>query len=484
MDTKAFVENTVSRSLDKYLELHPDGSSVPAGGATGDALTKASDNDGDVQWSTVMTEEVLNNRTLTPTGWGVAKTGVVRLNLPSNDGVAVSVDLTDLNLASVDDYNVSVTQCNGDAAWGRSLVYCKKVSTTQLSVGAYKNESGASYVDVAYVVVAKGYGGTHFVDGTGLPVGGEDGQILTKIGNEDGVVDWGFDTGADLVKYGREYGIIPTQVAITRKAAIVEKAGTSYSTTKFSITTGGVITNVASFKDGILNTFDMYVTIAGYSESRVTSYNSTENGYGLSNTDLRFYLSDMSLSGDKVLFSAFASLPFDQRIVNAVRVVARGNNNFGIGDGTKPYDIRNLTGMVLDDLKVTGTAVPTDWGIAHSGKLNMTRVESGVVGATLDVSGFNFASADDYTISIIVRVGADGAWGDSRFFYTSKTATAARIQAYTGSNTTSITAEYTIFAKGYGNNTMSAPNAILESPNGTRYKLKVADDGTLSTEAV
>lgn len=33
----------------------------------------------------------------------------------------------------------------------------------------------------------------------------------------------------------------------------------------------------------------------------------------------------------------------NDRKVTSIRLVARGDNNFGMGDGTAPYDIRNLT---------------------------------------------------------------------------------------------------------------------------------------------
>lgn len=501
MDTKAFVQDTVSRSLNKYLELHPDGG-VPVGGTEGQTLVKTSDADGEVGWADVMTQDALDNRTLTPSGWGVAKTGVVRIDLPGNDGVGVNVDLTDLNFASVDDYNIVVTQCGGNAAWGKTEVYCSKESPTLLSIGAYKAESGSSYVEVSYVVVAKGYGGTHFVDGTGLPVGGEGGQILTKIGNEDGVVDWGFDNGANLVKFGRKYGVQPAQTLMTTRVsteytnAPTNPKGSDLASScrRFRIPVGGELQNVNSILNGgLLSRYDLYVTFEGYGERAVTSGFGSVDGYGYAGASVSgsarlFYVcaETSTIENGFILLDVIVANSSNWRQTNSVtqlRFVAKSGYNFGTNEGTEPYDIRNLTGMVLDDLKITGNAVPTDWGIATVTKTSISIPSGNSATKTIDISGFGFENVDDYIVSCNIYSGA-GDWANVAMHAGNKSTTSFMLIAKPiASNVTRVDVEYAIFAKGYGNTTMSAPNAILESPNGTKYKLIVADDGTLSTEA-
>ena len=439
------------------------GSNLPAGGTTNQALIKASDNDYDFKYDDVLTTEALDNRTLTPSGWGVAKTGVVRINLPSEVGAHTNVDLTDLNFASVDDYNVAVIQCGGNAAWGKTKVHCAKESTTLLNIGAYKADSGSSFVDVSYIVVAKGYGGTHFVDGTGLPVGGEDGQILTKIGNEDGVADWGFDTGADLVKFGRKYGIIPTQTEIKQRIGIYDGVYNDSGGRWYAVPIGGIITSESALKNGIYNNFDVYVTLSGDSERKVISHG--VDRCSLDGTNWALYLGHTGTVGSNVRIGLYGTRDSgsvsESKAVTSIRFVAREGYNFGLSDGTAPYDIRNLTGMVLDDLKVTGNAIPTDWGLATVAKTSISIPSANSATQTIDVSGFGFESGDDYTVSCNIYSGT-GDWAKAIMNVGTKTATSFMlIVKSVGDNITRVDVDYAIFAKGYGNNMMQGSGSSI-----------------------
>lgn len=111
--------------------------------------------------------------------------------------------------------------------------------------------------------------------------------------------------------------------------------------------------------------------------------------------------------------------------------------------------------MVLDDLRVTGTAIPTDWGIATKGFIQILNNGGEYGRSTVDISGFGFENADDYSVSLVIVSGAGG-YGGVNTYIPIKTATEFAIHwaRVSGGSATRVDYEYTIFAKGYGNNRM------------------------------
>lgn len=219
MDTKAFIQDTVSRSLDKYLELHPD---IPDGGTTGQALVKLSDDDGVVGWGSVSsdaytkseTDALLVNKQDTlvsgtdiktfngesllgggdipipsyvGSGWGVAKTGSANANTSMTP---ITVDISDLRLSSVDDYQVAVSISGSEASSNYKVVVVKT------SKDSFTITTSAHVFIVNYTVFAKGYGG--------VPNGGTTGQVLAKKSGADGDTEWREGGGGINFEVGAE----------------------------------------------------------------------------------------------------------------------------------------------------------------------------------------------------------------------------------------------------------------------------------------
>lgn len=141
MNVEEFVQNSISRSLSKYLELHPD-VSIP---------------------------------TYVGSGWGVAKIGVI----PSvGASGTTTINISELGLSSVDDYIVSLDIINGGEIYPAATL--RIASRTATSFGI-RNTSSSAYGAV-YTVFAKGYGG--------VPNGGTTGQVLVKKSDTDGDTEW------------------------------------------------------------------------------------------------------------------------------------------------------------------------------------------------------------------------------------------------------------------------------------------------------
>lgn len=95
-------------------------------------------------------KDYIDAKTVTPSGWGVAKTGVVALSSTTLQ----TVDITDLGFTSADDYEVMATM--SDTV---TTAYTPKVlNKTATSFQIRKSGSGTS-IPCSYVVVGKGYGG-------------------------------------------------------------------------------------------------------------------------------------------------------------------------------------------------------------------------------------------------------------------------------------------------------------------------------------
>lgn len=142
-----------------------------------------------------------DNKTLAASGWGVAKTGTVEVTFNNSQwGTQVNVDLSDLGLASPNDY-VATAEIVGatEAGWGGIFrAYTTVPLVSGFDIGAFANEAKTATVTVRYIVVAKGYGAVAY---TGeIPTGGTKGQVLTKRSDAEG--DYGWQTQGAFVTNG------------------------------------------------------------------------------------------------------------------------------------------------------------------------------------------------------------------------------------------------------------------------------------------
>lgn len=145
--------------------------------------------------TTEYVDNAVTDKTLAPSGWGVARTGVATVTFNNNRwSTSATVDVSDLGFASGSDYDVVAQPTTGGTAapWGNAVVFVNAdKGASSFSVSAVTMEESLSgTVNVKYTIFAKGYGGTHFVDGTGLPTGGVTGQVLAKRSDTDGDVLW------------------------------------------------------------------------------------------------------------------------------------------------------------------------------------------------------------------------------------------------------------------------------------------------------
>lgn len=106
-------------------------------------------------------------------GWGVAKTGSVASNTSMTPNV---VDISDLGLSSIDDYQVAVSFGGQDASQNNRAI------VTKTSKDSFTITGSATIFTIYYTVFAKGYGG--------VPNGGATGQVLVKKSGADGDTEW------------------------------------------------------------------------------------------------------------------------------------------------------------------------------------------------------------------------------------------------------------------------------------------------------
>ena len=137
----------------------------------------------------------VTDKTLAPSGWGVARTGVATVTFNNSKwSSSATVDVSDLGFSSGADYDVVAQPTTGGTAtpWGNAIAFVNAdKGASSFSVSSFTMEETLSgTVNVKYTIFAKGYGGTHFVDGTGLPTGGVMGQVLAKRSDTDGDVLW------------------------------------------------------------------------------------------------------------------------------------------------------------------------------------------------------------------------------------------------------------------------------------------------------
>lgn len=152
--------------------------------------------------------------------------------------------------------------------------------------------------------------------------------------------------------------------------------------------------------------------------------------------------------------------------------------------------VHNFTGMVLEDLRISGQAIPTDWGIAKTGTLRFDFANNSTtsVALTIDISELGLTSANDYTVQFSIAGGGTMDWGAGQVFSYSKTTTQIGVSYR---NTTSSTkdyalVDYVVIAKGFGNVTMSNStpniNSVLAQGYETGRQIEFVDSNSVNPE--
>lgn len=153
----------------------------------------------------------VNSKALSPTGWGIARTGVATVTFNNSKwSSSATVDVSELGFSSGADYDVVAQPTTGGTAtpWGNAIAFVnadKGASSFSVS-SVTMEESLSGTVNVKYTIFAKGYGAVAY---TGeIPTGGTTGQILTKRSDADG--DYGWQTqGAFTTQGDWRYKINP-----------------------------------------------------------------------------------------------------------------------------------------------------------------------------------------------------------------------------------------------------------------------------------
>ena len=149
------------------------------------------------------TKAYVNSKALSPTGWGVVRTGVATVEFNNSKwSSSATVDVSELGFSSGADYDVVAQPTTGGTAtpWGNAIAFVnadKGASSFSVS-SVTMEESLSGTVNVKYTIFAKGYGAVAY---TGeIPTGGTTGQILTKRSDTDG--DYGWQTHGAWTKDG------------------------------------------------------------------------------------------------------------------------------------------------------------------------------------------------------------------------------------------------------------------------------------------
>lgn len=443
MDTKAFVQDSISRSLNKYLELHPDG------GGPVDAYTKAeTDALLDAKQDTLTAGSGIDATKLA-TGTIDTKGTPIQWKHPSSgSGYSVEIadvttDLTDFQsrlrfTGNVDDVEVEFYDRLRDP---------KKVTKNVPTVDAVN-----ALVNAKQDILESGTN-IKTIDGQSI-LGSGDIPLPKCIGSGWGVAKIGSVT---LTSQGGSH--IPFQT--------------------IDITDLGL----SSTDD-----YEVLVTVEG---NRSTSYR-VEDAFA------------EKISATQFEVAFYTEFQEGLTVNVSYAVLAKGYGS-------------NISG----------------WGVAKVGEVTGTFDGDWLQGATVDISSLGFNSVDDY--DVYVRGVSNGSAQIMPYINSGRTATSFQIAANkNGVSVTEFTVSYVVIGRGFGGgtvdasmsdtsenavqnkvikayvdninglpgggttgqilarNTMSPYNAewidnpvgILESPNGTKYRLIVADDGTLSTEAV
>ena len=148
-------------------------------------------------------DKAVTDKTLAPSGWGVAKTGVATVTFNNSKwSSSATVDVSEFGFSSGADYDVVAQPTTGGTAapWGNAIAFVNAdKGASSFSVSSVTlEESLSGTVNVKYTIIAKGYGAVAY---TGeIPTGGTTGQILTKRSEADG--DYGWQTQGAWTKDG------------------------------------------------------------------------------------------------------------------------------------------------------------------------------------------------------------------------------------------------------------------------------------------
>ena len=328
------------------------------------------------------------------TGWGVAKVGIAEVTFSGTEwSDNTTIDVTYLQFSSNADYTVFVEGGSGGTvgAWGSKLAHVSSITRDNFTVGAYATDGNSNGTfRIRYVIFAKGFGGGG-QDGGGasVPAGGNRGQALVKLTNDDGEVGWGgytipsggsteqilakgdggeysYTWTDDLAKnlMREEYPYGTTVHDVTVKSLSCPNVGGSGTDIVYSIPKTSKIQSWNDFWRylGIYHSIEAYRQ--NYSARAVSvSY----EGSSISNTMYATLVSPVTVGGH-----TFVSLRFEKVSENAteirtkmyyyqnsmmygassyLNIIGVNGQDLGIATETKSERIHNLTGVVLDDLK-------------------------------------------------------------------------------------------------------------------------------------
>ena len=328
---------------------------------------------------------------------------------------------------------------------------------------------------------------TQPASGGSVPAGGTREQILAKVSDADGDADWVDDTGRELTRLDYPYGYEEVGTPI-KKLTIGEE---QYNTSRY----------LAYYKNSLYSTPEEFgqayldgkfdFTAVGININRVGGYSvklprgkatwqpdTAHPGYGslvwadsngitvpgatgvLRAFRMRFYpnaTTDEKFGG-WVGYGQTTTTDFSSFRIDSVVLDALGSNSFAPYERIPKY-VHNLTGRVLEDLKISGQAIPTDWGVAKAGRLrfDFSSQTQEIVDRTIDISELGLTSADDYEVLLTITGGGTMDWGAGDLFSYQKTTTQVGVtyRNITSSGKDYAIVDYIIVAKGFGNNTMS-----------------------------
>ena len=178
------------------------------------------------------TKAYVNSKALTPTGWGVVRTGVATVEFNNSKwSSSATVDVSDLGFSSGADYDVVAQPTTGGTAtpWGNAVAFVNaNKGASSFSVSAVTMEESLSgTVNIKYTIFAKGYGAVAY---TGeIPTGGTTGQVLTKRSNADG--DYGWQNNTYVVD--KPEGSNPKLGSVVQVGDFVNTDGTEYGIYEF-----------------------------------------------------------------------------------------------------------------------------------------------------------------------------------------------------------------------------------------------------------
>lgn len=333
----------------------------------------------------------------------------------------------------------------------------------------------ATTIEIAGLQGPQGPAGSNGTNGQGVPVGGTTGQVLRKVSGTNYDTEW--------AAAGSGSGSV-TSVAL---------AGTGLSISGSPITTSGTITaNVA------------YGTTAGTAcqgnDSRLTNARTPSStlahaaSHAAGGSDA---LTPSSIGAGRYKLQSYAFTSADQTITDTITVAGKTvislDWGFPDGSGDCVYDLTVVGGALGDELIIVGTGdnppgfaslsvtitldnYTSDPISITSGDLNLfARYVRGLNGQWVDLAdnlepadnAFRVVSFADATKKVAFEV--DGL----------TTETTRTLTIPDSSGTIALTqqpADYEV--------TDSTNGLILKSPNNTRWRLTINDDGTLSRAAL